>query len=59
MDVKGNHATLVSDGALAGSVTNLMDCLRTAVRKMGIPLRQRLPARSARLRIPPGSLCCI
>lgn len=40
LDVKvaGNRATLVSDGALAGSVTNLMDCMRTAVKKMGIPL---------------------
>ena len=38
VDVKGNHATLVSDGALAGSATNLMDCMRTAVKKMGIPL---------------------
>lgn len=34
---KGNLATL-EDGTLAGSATNLMDCLRTAVRKMGIPL---------------------
>ena len=40
LDVKvvGNHATLVSDGALAGSVTNLADCLRTVVKKMEIPL---------------------
>lgn len=38
VDVAGNRATLVSDGALAGSATNLMDCLRTAVKKMGIPL---------------------
>ena len=38
VDVVGNHATLVSDGALAGSVTNLMDCVRTAVKEMGIPL---------------------
>lgn len=38
VDVKGNHATLVYDGALAGSATNLMDCMRTAVKKMGIPL---------------------
>lgn len=38
VDVKGNHATLVSDGALAGSATNLMDCLRTAVKEMDIPL---------------------
>lgn len=36
--VRGNRATLVSDGALAGSVTNLADCMRTAVQQMGIPL---------------------
>ncbi len=36
--VEGNKATLVSDGAIAGSVTNLMECMRTAVLKMGIPL---------------------
>ena len=36
--VRGNRATLVSDGALAGSVTNLADCMRTAVTQMGIPL---------------------
>lgn len=36
--VKGKYATLVSDGALAGSVTNLMDCMRTAVKEMDIPL---------------------
>lgn len=38
VNVKGNRATLVSDGALAGSVTTLPDCVRTAVKKMGIPL---------------------
>lgn len=38
VDVTGKRATLVSDGALAGSVTNLMDCMRTAVKEMGIPL---------------------
>ena len=40
LDVKvvGKLATLVSDGALAGSVTNLMDCMRTAVKEMEIPL---------------------
>lgn len=38
VDVAGNRATLASNGALAGSATNLMDCLRTAVQKMGIPL---------------------
>ena len=36
--VAGNRATLVSDGALAGSVTNLIDCMRTAVKEMQIPL---------------------
>lgn len=38
VNVVGNRATLVSDGALAGSATNLMDCMRTAVKEMGIPL---------------------
>lgn len=35
--VVGNLATL-ADGTISGSVTNLMDCLRTAVLKMGIPM---------------------
>ena len=38
VNVRGNRATLVSDGALAGSVTNLMDCMRSAVKQMRIPL---------------------
>ena len=38
VDVQGNRATLVSDGALAGSVTTLPDCMRTVVQKMGLPL---------------------
>lgn len=38
VDVSENRATLVSNGALAGSATNLMDCMRMAVQKMGIPL---------------------
>lgn len=52
VDVTGNRAVLASDGALAGSATNLMDCLRTAVRDMGIPLEDAVacatinPARS-------------
>ena len=37
--VKGNLATL-ADGTIAGSVTNLMDCMRTAVKKMDIPLEK-------------------
>lgn len=40
--VKGNLATL-SDGTIAGSATNLMDCMRTAV-KMGIPLETAVRA---------------
>ena len=38
VNVEGNRATLKSNGALAGSATNLMDCMRIAVREMGIPL---------------------
>lgn len=35
--VTGNLAAL-KDGTIAGSVTNLLDCMRTAVLDMGIPL---------------------
>lgn len=35
--VTGNLAAL-KDGTIAGSVTNLLDCMRTAVLEMGIPL---------------------
>lgn len=38
VNVSGNRAVLASNGALAGSATNLMDCMKTAVQKMGIPL---------------------
>lgn len=41
--VKGNLATLES-GTIAGSATNLMDCVRTAVTKMGIPLESAIKA---------------
>ena len=39
LDVKvvGKLATLVSDGAIAGSATNLADCMRTVVKKNGHP----------------------
>ena len=36
--VKGNVATLTEGGAIAGSVTNLMNCIRYAVKTAGIPL---------------------
>jgi len=35
--VRGKHATL-ADGTIAGSTTNLMDCMRIAVKEMKIPL---------------------
>ena len=35
--VRGNRAT-IANGSLAGSVSSVMACLRTAVTKMGIPL---------------------
>ena len=38
VSVHGKEARLVSDGALAGSVTSLPDCVRTVVKQMGIPL---------------------
>lgn len=40
--VKGKHATLV-DGTLAGSVTDLMSCMTTAV-SFGIPLKDAVTA---------------
>ncbi len=38
VEVLGNRASLVKGGALAGSVTNLMDCMKIAVQKMRLPL---------------------
>jgi len=63
-DVKvvGKLATLVSDGAIAGSATNLMDCVRTAVFDMDIPLETAIgcatanPARSVGLYDKYGSI---
>lgn len=40
VSVDGNKATLL-DGTLAGSVTNLMNCMRTAI-SMGIPLESAI-----------------
>lgn len=36
--VSKGRAVLASSGALAGSAANLMECMKTAVREMGIPL---------------------
>ncbi|MBR3810760.1 MAG: N-acetylglucosamine-6-phosphate deacetylase [Agathobacter sp.] len=40
--VKGNLATLTELGNIAGSVTNLMKCMRKAVKEMGIPLESAI-----------------
>ena len=64
LDVKvvGRLATLVSDGAIAGSATNLMDCMRTVVKKMDLPLETAVacatinPARSLGVEEQYGSL---
>ena len=39
-DVKvvGKRASLGNTDTIAGSATNLMDCMRTAVKQMGLPL---------------------
>lgn len=64
LDVKvvGRLATLVSDGAIPGSATNLMDCMRTVVKKMDLPLETAVacatinPARSLGVEEQYGSL---
>ena len=47
VSVNGNRATLVDGGALAGSVTNLMDCMRTVVKVMEIPLETAVTCATA------------
>ena len=47
VSVNGNRATLVDGGALAGSVTNLMDCMRTVVKVMQIPLETAVACATA------------
>lgn len=60
VNVKGKLATL-SDGTIAGSVTNLYDCMRTAV-SFGIPLEEAVaaatinPAKSIRIDDRVGSI---
>ena len=41
--VNGNRAT-IANGSLAGSVSDVMACMRTAVRSMGIPLTSAVKA---------------
>lgn len=38
VQVTRGRAVLVSSGALAGSASNLMECMKTSVKEMGIPL---------------------
>ena len=47
VNVNGNRATLVDGGALAGSVTNLMDGMRTVVKVMEIPLETAVACATA------------
>jgi N-acetylglucosamine-6-phosphate deacetylase len=44
VQVTGKKATLVHGGAIAGSATNLMDCVKVAVKEMGIPLETAIKA---------------
>jgi len=43
---RGNLATLKDEKTIAGSVTNLFDCVRTAVNKMNIPLETAIKCAS-------------
>ena len=43
---RGSRCTLKESGNLAGSVSNLMDCLRCAVLQMGIPLEDAVACAS-------------
>ena len=45
--VKGNLATLTELGNIAGSVTNLMKCMRKAVKEMNIPLESAVKCATA------------
>lgn len=59
--VSGKEATLV-DGTIAGSASNLLDCLKVAVLKMDVPLQDAIkactitPARSLRIDSEYGSI---
>ena len=60
--VKGSRAVLAEEGNLAGSVTSLAGCLKTAVKEMGIPLESAVrcatenPARAIGLEAGLGKL---
>jgi len=44
VNVVGKKATLACNGSIAGSATNLMDCMKNAVINMGIPLETAVKA---------------
>ena len=47
VSVKGNLAVLTDNpGTIAGSVTNLFDCMRKTVKEMGVPLEKAIRAAS-------------
>ncbi len=45
--VQGKRAELLSDHSLAGSVSTLPDCVRTAVKQMGVPLETAIACATA------------
>ncbi|MGF7011884.1 N-acetylglucosamine-6-phosphate deacetylase [Lachnospiraceae bacterium PF1-22] len=62
VNVHDGKATMVKDGAIAGSVHNLLECLRYTVNEVGIPLEEALacatinPARALKLEDRYGSI---
>ena len=40
VQVHGNKATLTVDGAIAGSVTNLFNCMKFTVKEAGLPFEE-------------------
>ena len=60
--IKKGHLATLEDGTIAGSATNLMDCMRTVVKKMDLPLETAVacatinPARSLGVEEQYGSL---
>lgn len=63
IEKRGKLCTLVPDGNIAGSVSNLMDCFRTAVLEMEIPFADALlaasrnPARRLGIEDAHGTIC--
>ena len=45
--IKKGHLATLEDGTIAGSATNLMDCMRFTVRQAGIPLEEAIMCATA------------